>query len=45
MNLYEIHCKLDTTLVMLQVITINKPLDLISDLLVTLIIQTLLNIA
>jgi hypothetical protein len=44
MNLYEIQCKLDTTLVMLQV-TINKPLDLISDPLVTLIIQTLLNIA
>jgi hypothetical protein len=44
MNLYEIHCKLDTTLVMLQV-TINKPLDLISDPLVTSIIQTLLNIA
>jgi hypothetical protein len=44
MNLYEIHCELDTILVMLQV-TINKPLDLISNPLVVLIIQTLLNIA
>ncbi len=44
MNLYEIHCKLDTTLVMLQV-TINKPLDFIFDPLVTLKTQTLLNIA
>jgi hypothetical protein len=44
MNLCEIHCELDTILVMLQV-TINKPLDLISNPLVALIIQTLLNIA
>jgi hypothetical protein len=44
MYLFETHCKLDTTLVMLQV-TINKPLDLIFGQPVILIIQTLLNIA
>ncbi len=41
MYLFKTHCKLDTTLVMLQV-TINKPLDLIFGQLVILIIQTLL---